>query len=51
MTVRSKRKPSTWLIRVRDTSAKAFVFGVLGLAMVLFPLALTSGSVWALWYF
>jgi len=51
MTVRSKRKPAAWLIRVRDTSAKTFVFGVLGLAVVLFTLTLTSGSVWALWYF
>ena len=51
MSLRTNRKSATWLIRVRDCSAKAFVFGVLGLAVVLFPLALTSGSVWALWYF
>lgn len=51
MSERLNRKSPAWLIRVRDCSAKAFVIGVLGLAMVLFPLALTSGSVWALWYF
>ncbi|EAP89005.1 hypothetical protein OA2633_14046 [Oceanicaulis alexandrii HTCC2633] len=51
MAVRSKRKSQAWLVRIRDCSAKAFVLGVLGLAVILFPLALTSGSVWALWYF
>ncbi|WP_306015941.1 hypothetical protein [Oceanicaulis sp. MMSF_3324] len=51
MTVRINRKPAAWLIRIRDCSAKAFVFGVLGMALVLFPLMLTSGSVWAFWYF
>ncbi len=51
MAIRFKRKSAAWLIRARNISAKAFVFGVLGLALVLFPLALTSGSVWALWYF
>ena len=51
MSLRSNRKTAAWLLRVRDYTAKAFVFGVLGLALVLFPLTLTSGSVWALWYF
>ena len=40
MAVRSKRKSQAWLVRIRDCSAKAFVLGVLGLAVILFPLAL-----------
>lgn len=51
MTTRSSRKSMTGWIRIRDVSARVFAFAVLGLAVILFPLALTSGSVWALWYF
>ena len=51
MSLSPLRKPSSAWIRIRDVAAKAFVLGVLGLAIILFPLALTSGSVWALWYF
>lgn len=51
MTTRPSRKSVTGWMRIRDLSARAFAFAVLGLAVILFPLALTSGSVWALWYF
>ena len=51
MTISPNRKPSAPWIRIRDLAARAFVLAVLGLAIILFPLALTSGSVWALWYF
>ncbi len=51
MSLQRHRKRSIRLTRVRNTVAQAFVFGVLGMAVILFPLALTSGSVKALWYF
>ena len=51
MTIRPHRKSMAAWIRIRDFTARAFAFAVLGLAIILFPLALTSGSVWALWYF
>jgi hypothetical protein len=51
MSLQRHRKRSVRFTRARNTVAKAFVLGVLGLAIVLFPLALTSGSVNALWYF
>lgn len=51
MSLQRHRKRFIRFTRARNTVAKAFVLGVLGLAVVLFPLALTSGSVNALWYF
>ena len=51
MTIRFNRKSAAWFIRIRNYSARAFVFGLLGMALVLLPLMLTSGSVWAFWYF